>query len=434
VCHLWNLVAGETREGYVYKRLLSKLATEHQALKGKVFDVLGLLFDNEPLHKLLVEAIRYGDDPKIRAKLDQKIDNTLDQERVQQLIEARSLATHTMDISQLAMIREDMERYQARRLQPYYIKSFFVEAFRLFGGAIQERENGRYRISHVPARIRDLARELNTYIPILRKYDRVCFDKDLVYQSGYSDADFICPGHPLLDTLIKMTMDKYGNLLQSGSMLIDKEDYGKSPRVLFFLEQSIQDASDATESDHSVISQEVHFVEIDSENHIKSGGAAPHLDYHPTTPKQRKKVLEHIQAKWLQGNLLEKQVLDYAIDTLVPKHLNSVRQRREGLIEKTLKAVNSRLTKEINFWDRRATDLRKKEKKGKSTNRLNADRAQDRADNLAVRLEKRTQQLELEKSIFATPPLIIGGALIIPIGMLEKDIPNSDPGDKKFIE
>ena len=31
VCHLWNLVAGETREGYVYERLLRKLETEKQS-------------------------------------------------------------------------------------------------------------------------------------------------------------------------------------------------------------------------------------------------------------------------------------------------------------------------------------------------------------------------------------------------------------------
>ena len=34
VCHLWNLVAKETREGDVYFRLLEKLRVESEALKG----------------------------------------------------------------------------------------------------------------------------------------------------------------------------------------------------------------------------------------------------------------------------------------------------------------------------------------------------------------------------------------------------------------
>lgn len=36
VCHLWNLVANETREGYVFQRLFLKLEEERQALGGKV--------------------------------------------------------------------------------------------------------------------------------------------------------------------------------------------------------------------------------------------------------------------------------------------------------------------------------------------------------------------------------------------------------------
>ncbi|MEZ5288046.1 MAG: helicase-related protein [Vicinamibacterales bacterium] len=43
VCHLWNLVAGETREGDVYRKLLEKLEEARHALGGQVFDVLGKL-------------------------------------------------------------------------------------------------------------------------------------------------------------------------------------------------------------------------------------------------------------------------------------------------------------------------------------------------------------------------------------------------------
>src|SRR5690554_7282950 len=82
VCHLWNLVAGETREGYVYRRLLDKLDVERQALDGQVFDVLGHLFDQAPLRTLLVEAIRYGERPDVRARLEEAVNNALDRERV----------------------------------------------------------------------------------------------------------------------------------------------------------------------------------------------------------------------------------------------------------------------------------------------------------------------------------------------------------------
>jgi SNF2 family DNA or RNA helicase len=69
VCHLWNLVAKETREGDVYHRLLEKLAVESEALKGRVFDILGEVFEETSLKDLLIEAIRYGDQPEVRARL-----------------------------------------------------------------------------------------------------------------------------------------------------------------------------------------------------------------------------------------------------------------------------------------------------------------------------------------------------------------------------
>ncbi len=82
VCHLWNLVAADTREGHVYARLLKKLEAERHALDGQVFDVLGKLFEESPLRRLLVEAIRYGDDPTVRARLEEAVDNAVDRERL----------------------------------------------------------------------------------------------------------------------------------------------------------------------------------------------------------------------------------------------------------------------------------------------------------------------------------------------------------------
>jgi SNF2 family DNA or RNA helicase len=137
VCHLWNLVAKETREGEVYLRLLEKLAEERAALGGQVFDVLGQVkFEDRPLRELLLEAIRYGDLPEVRAKLYAVVDKALDRSSLRELIESRALAGDAMDVTRVRQIREDMERADARRLQPHFIASFFLEAFRLLGGTI----------------------------------------------------------------------------------------------------------------------------------------------------------------------------------------------------------------------------------------------------------------------------------------------------------
>ncbi|MBK8128940.1 MAG: hypothetical protein IPK53_08330 [bacterium] len=88
------------------------------------------------------------------------------------------------------------------------------------------------------------------------------------------------------------------------------------------------------------------------------------------------------------------------------------------MIDKTLHAVQERLTKEINYWDRRAAELRREEREGKPNARLNSALAQQRADELAARLERRKEELALERQISAAPPVLVGGVLVAPIGLL----------------
>jgi len=180
VCHLWNLVAGETREGDVFRRLLEKLEVEREALGGAVFDVLGKAIEGRRLRDLLQEAILYGNQPEVRAKLKEKVEGALDHARLRELIEDRSLEHETMDTSRVREIRATMERANARRLQPYFIATFFRDAFEDLGGKLRERESNRFEITHVPADIRNRDQQIGTRNRVQRKYDRITFDKTLI--------------------------------------------------------------------------------------------------------------------------------------------------------------------------------------------------------------------------------------------------------------
>ena len=129
VCHLWNLVASETREGAVFHRLFEKMEQMRRSLGGGVFDVLGKVFRDDRLEDLLKEAIRYGEQSEVQARLFEKVDNLLEQENVRDLLAERALARNSMDVSQVERIREDMDRAEARRLQPHHVSGFFREAF-----------------------------------------------------------------------------------------------------------------------------------------------------------------------------------------------------------------------------------------------------------------------------------------------------------------
>jgi SNF2 family DNA or RNA helicase len=418
VCHLWNLVAEETREGDVFKRLFEKIEEERKALGNGVFDILGKLFQNRPLRELLIEAVRYGDRPDIRARLHLAVDNLADRERCRELLEDRALAHDSMDVTRVHAIREEMERAEARRLQPHFIASFFLEAFKRLGGSAKQREPKRYEISHVPPGIRARDREIGRAVPVLDRYERITFEKNLIAVPGQPLASFVCPGHPLLDASLDIILERHRSLLKQGAILVNPNDPGTEARVLFYLDHAISDARTDTVGARRVISRQVHFVDTGRDGTTLSAGYAPYLDYRPLTAEEEPLARKVASDTWLREDL-ESAVMEYAVTRIVPAHLGSVRARREALIEKTREAVKERLTKEINYWDHRAEELRAQEQAGR-TPRLNSSKARQRADELQVRLQRRMSELEREKHISALPPVVVGGALIIPGGLLAR--------------
>jgi SNF2 family DNA or RNA helicase len=424
VCHLWNLVAEETREGDVYLTLLEKLEKAREALGGQVFDVLGKLqFEGKPLRDLLIEAIRYGETEEVRAKLTQVVSNAFDRENLQDLIEERALARDSMDASRVYRIREEMERAEARRLQPHYVESFFLKAFQLLGGSIKQREPRRYEITYVPSIVRNRDRLIGRGEHVTQRYERIAFEKSLVSPQGQAPAAFVCPGNPLLDAVIDLTLERNRDLLRRGTILVDERDYGTEPRVLFYLEHAIQDASITHSGNRRVISKQMLYVEMNEAGSTRHLHYAPYLDYRPLAGDEPgvDDFLSRPECAWINREL-EQKAQGYAIAHVVQEHLNEVRARKVELIDKTEAAVKDRLTKEISYWDHRAEELKLQEQAGKVNAKLNSGEARKRADALQGRLQKRMEELKLERHISPLPPVVLGGLLVVPIGLIAKMI------------
>jgi len=420
VCHLWNLVAEETREGDVYRTLLEKLEEARKALGGQVFDVLGRLqFEGKPLRDLMIQAIRYGEQPEVRARLTQVVANAFDRSQLQDLLEERALAHDAMDASRVHRIREDMERAEARRLQPHYVESFFLEAFQRLGGTAKQREPRRYEVTHVPAPVRNRDRLIGIGEPVLPRYERIAFEKALIAPQGQPLAAFLCPGHPLLDATIDLTLERDRDLLRRGAVLGDERDPGTAPRVIFYLEHAIQDASLTRSGDRRVVSKRILYVELDAAGRARHLQYAPYLDFRPLTEGEPgiDAVLARPECAWI-GRGLEQTAQAHAVEEVVPEHLAEVRDRKLGLIAKTEAAVKDRLTKEISYWDHRAEQLKLQEQAGKPNARLNSGEARKRADGLQARLERRLEELKLERQISPLPPVILGGVLVVPAGLM----------------
>lgn len=77
----------------MFTALLGKLEQMRETYGGRVFDVLGESFTETPLRTLLLNAIRYGDDPEVRACQARRIDATVG-DGIKELLDERALATN----------------------------------------------------------------------------------------------------------------------------------------------------------------------------------------------------------------------------------------------------------------------------------------------------------------------------------------------------
>lgn len=420
VCHLWNLVSAETREGQVFQRLFEKINEEKNTLGGKVFDVLGkVTYGERPLRDLLIEAIRYGEDPEVRDRLHRVVDESLDTEALRKLIQERALTDDVLDPKTVSELKEEMERIEAHRLQPFFIRSFFVEAFKSLGGRIEQREGNRFEILNVPVMIRNRKVATNSREPIMNRYERVCFDKSDIEMEGRRDATLICPGHPLMEAVVDIICEKYADVMRRGSVLIDDQDENGNPRVLFYVESSIQDGC-IVNGKNRIISRLLNFVEIDSQGAYRDAGFAPYLDYRPPTDDEIDNVRDFIEKQGWISDELSSKADEFAITKLIPRNLKETKDKRNPLIDKSRRTIKTRLTNEIQYWDRRCNELREAEAHGETSNNLNSENAARRADELYARLNRRMTELDEESRISALPPVIKGGILVIPKRLISR--------------
>jgi superfamily II DNA or RNA helicase len=414
VCHLWNLVAAQTREGEVFKRLLEKLDIEREALGGRVFNVLGEAFEDVSLKQLLIDAIRYGEQPETRARMEQVIDKALDTQHLKDLMSRNALVENHMSLDDLYAIREEMDKAEARKLQPHFISAFFREAFRVVGGELRDRESGRYEVRHVPADVLERDRIIgHTRTPVLKKYERICFEREQRTIYGKPTADLVHPNHPLMAAVTDLVLSSHRSLLKRGTVLVDPHDDGTTPKMLFVLDHSVREGSGDAPKD---VSRRLQFVEMTPDGQATPAPFARHLDLVPITPEQAKQVQDVLRADWVT-NHVEARAMAYAVEHLVPEHTQEVSGRRQRQADKQMAAVRDRLIKEIQYWADRAIKLDMDVRAGKQP-KLQPDNARRRAEELSARLKQRTAELQAMRQVASGSPNIIGGTLVIPAGLL----------------
>lgn len=408
VCRLWNLVASNTREGEVFTRLLEKIEEQRKAYGGKVFDVLGEAFSEIPLRNLLLDAIQYGEQPEVKAKMHEIIDATIG-EGLKEILAERALASEHLAEADLTALRAAMDEARARRLQPHYIELAFKAAFTRLGGRIVRREKGRYEIANVPAHIRS-----SKHGPIATRYDRVTFDLSHVQPDGLARSDLLAPGHALHDAVMDEAIRQLGGTLNRGTVLVSSTL--EEPHLLVGVIEEVADAAGAS------VARRFGYAYVDSFGTVTPAGPAPYLDCVAAPDSPAAMAARHLT--WLPD--AEDKATSWIIANDLPEYLAEVQPRRVAELGKTRLLVTKRLESERDRLLLDAAIAGERERAGEKA-KESSESLNRKAVELDIRLRKRLELLDQQALMSTKPPHILTAALVLPVGMLEEELPAEAP-------
>ncbi len=422
-CHLWNLVAHETREGKVFERLFQKIEQQKAVYKDQVYDVLGDSQINRSLQDLLIKAIRDDADPAHAEYMNEIIDGEIGAQ-LEDVLRERALVGGLGDDGHTDDIRDLMERSRARKLQPWFVAAFFVAALREYGGRIIGRGAGRFEVTRVPASVR--AHADAALGPVHDRYWPVTFDKAHIAVDRGERAELISPGTPLLTAVVEKVLSDHGDALQRGAMLIAPDDPSTEPRLLVYLDHTVTDGR-RVNGRRQVISRRFQYVEIDRHGNVSDPGSEPYLGYEPTGEDLRERLWNSLNLNWVD-RVAEESAKSWAIEHLAGPHFEEMQAVTSKRVDRVRAAVRERLEAEIRYLDQQAEEIKRKELAGKKP-RINSGRARARADDLEARLARRRLELDLEGDLHNNPPTIVGAALVVPQGLVDSLAGFSPPAD-----
>jgi superfamily II DNA or RNA helicase len=236
--HIYNLVAYDTREGRVLTTIFRKLERIREAYgNDRVFDVVGDILPGASLKDLIVDAIAN------RRTLDDiiaEVECIPDEEALRKLQEAALVGLATRHIDLQRILGEE-RRARENRLVPEYVEQFFRRACRFLNVPLEQRQDGLWRIEQVPYEVRNVLPEFKQrFGPVYMEYLRFTFDKATARRQG---ADFVAPGHPLLEALVEAVFARCREDLRQGAAFADAD--GRLDGLLWFLEGEIRDGANA---------------------------------------------------------------------------------------------------------------------------------------------------------------------------------------------
>ena len=412
--YVTNLVAKDTIEGHIFKRLFDKLREIKDKMgSDRVYDIMGQVYYGKDLAQMLVDAAVGA---RTEEEVLRELEITVDEDYVNRIREnlADTLATRYIDFVRLGSMRE---LARENRLMPEYTTDFFVEAFTRSEGNIHKRGDGLYAVDLIPPVLRDIGKEdafRRSFGTMLHAYPKVTFSKDAGARN--QDAEFLTFGQPLFEAVLEWVSRSLATDLKRGAVFSDRT--GHLDGTVLFFEGTIDDGTGRTAG------KRLFSYYVDS----KTGLAEPippsilwDLDYAEDArvdPVNLKK----------QKNAVQEGVITMLRE--YKKELHGERKRQARIKEKY--GIQS-LEKLIRDHDADLLNLGERQQKGEKVE-IAIHNKEERQRKYIKNKKRLLNLIEQEKSLTVSTPTFLGIVRVVPSDAVPDDMRENAESEKAAMD
>lgn len=412
--YVTNLVATDTIEGHIFKRLFDKLREIKDKMgSDRVYDIMGQVYYGKDLAQMLVDAAVGA---RTEEEVLRELEITVDEAYMNKIREnlADTLATRYIDFARLKDMRE---LARENRLMPEYTTDFFVKAFTRSGGNIHKRGDGLHAVDLTPSVLRDIGKEdafRRSFGSMLHTYPKVAFSKDAGAKN--QDAEFMTFGQPLFEAVLEWVTRSLAADLKRGAVFSDRT--GQMDGTVLFFEGSIDDGTGRTAGKRLFS----HYVDS------KTGLAEPippsilwDLDYaedarvDPVDLKSQKSAVRDGVIKMLR---------EYQQDLL------NERKRQAEIKEKY--GIRS-LKKLIRDHDADLLNLQERQRKGEKVD-IAVRNKEERQRKYIKNRDHLLNLIAQEKSLTVNTPIFLGIVRVVPANAVPDDMRENAESEKAAMD
>lgn len=407
---VFNMVAGNTKEGQVLERLLSKLDIIREGLgDDRVYDVIQDVLENVSLQDV-IDSVFNGRSTKFDDFLAQD-EAQLRGQFQEKIKEFREKLSHSgVNYQDARRLKEDSDE---KRLQPIYIKLFFERAFERLGGKYTEVRPFIHRIDQLPEPLAaDLRSRHNlAYVEGLH-HMYFCFDKQvfLEYQNigDLGRIHYINPGNRVFDSLVEVVRNTYREDMLRGTIFVSPDD--PDPYFAYFIKSQIID-NRPHRTDDSVADERLLLVCEDGSGDFRVTSPAKFIDLHPPT-EFAKVVVPPAQRS-------QDQVVSWSFQEITLPQYEDTHQRVEEDTARRREYLEVAFTHVITDLQLEIQDLQAKLLIGDPKASEKLPKKEDRLRELIQKKRQRLESLEQMAQVSPKAPEVLGCAFVVPLTQVE---------------